>query len=160
MALAVAATFSSLSEAQIAAGALRASGFDAQVFDDNFGTMMWMDQVAIGGFRVIVPEAEQADSAAFLRDVAKAAPRRRQSPREKGVVWRAIALLAGLALMPEVGWLVVGVRRRSSFSRPVGVALIIVVSGVLILAVMVGFRLLELIGLFIDGWLIHPRISG
>ena len=158
MALAVAATFASLSEAQIAAGALRASGFEALVFDDNFGTMMWMDQVAIGGFRVIVPEAEQAESAAFLRAVATTAPRRRPSPREKGVLWRVVALLTGLAL-PAVGWLVVGVRRRATFSNPAGVGLIAMVSVALIIAVASGFWLIGVIGAFMDSWLIHPRIS-
>ena len=135
MALSVAATFASLPEAQIAAGALRASGVDAQVFDDNFGTMMWTDQVAIGGFRVIVPEVERADAVAFLRDVAKSAPRRRPSPRERGVLWRALALLAGLALLPEAGWLVIGLKRRASYPGRAGFAVMFVVSMALFLVV-------------------------
>lgn len=154
MALSVAANFASLSEAHVAAGALRAAGFDAQVFDDHFGTMVWMDQLAIGGFRIVVPVEERADARAFLREVVQQAPRRRPSPREKGYGWRAMALAFGLVFGASGGWAIVGMKRRASYPGRTGVADMLVVSIALILVVAVAAWILGLL----SALLFHPGI--
>ena len=68
MALSLVAAFPTLSEAQIACSALQAAGFDAQVFDDNFGRVMPID--LIGGFRIFAPEDEAPKAKAFLSALA------------------------------------------------------------------------------------------
>ncbi len=155
MALSVAANFASLSEAHVAAGALRAAGFDAQVFDDHFGTMVWMEQLAIGGFRIVVPVEERADARAFLREVVQQAPRRRPSPREKGYGWRALALATGLTLGASVGWAVVGLKRRASYARGIGIGGMAIVALGMALGLAVALWLLG--ALFAE--LLHPGIG-
>ncbi len=56
MALSVIASFTSLTEAQIACGGLRAGGFEADVLDQNFGGLM--PTGLIGKFRLVVPEED------------------------------------------------------------------------------------------------------
>lgn len=68
MGLAVVARIPSLSEAQIAVGALRSGGIDAQLFDGNFGAMESPVIESLGGFRIMAPE-EQVVAA---RDVLRA----------------------------------------------------------------------------------------
>ena len=67
MALALVARLPTLPEAQIAAGALRSAGIDAQVFDANFGGVEAPVIEALGGFRIMAPEHE----AATARDILK-----------------------------------------------------------------------------------------
>ncbi len=67
MALAVVTRIPSLSEAQIAVGALRSGGIDAQLFDGNFGAMESPVIEGLGGFRIMAPE----DQVAAARDVLK-----------------------------------------------------------------------------------------
>ena len=67
MALAVVTHIPSLSEAQIAVGALRSGGIDAQLFDGNFGAMESPVIEGLGGFRIMAPE----DQVAAARDVLK-----------------------------------------------------------------------------------------
>jgi hypothetical protein len=112
MGLRVAAVFASLVEAQVARSALRAVGIDAQVFDDCFGTMMWVEQAALGGFRVAVPLQQVVAAQEYLQSINRAPFRRRPDPRSKGVGWRILALVAGLGLGADFGWLVVALRRR------------------------------------------------
>jgi hypothetical protein len=67
VALAVVTRIPSLSEAQIAVGALRSGGIDAQLFDGNFGAMESPVIEGLGGFRIMAPE----DQVAAARDVLK-----------------------------------------------------------------------------------------
>jgi hypothetical protein len=53
-------------EAQIAAGALRAAGIDAQVFDGAFGQVEAPVIEALGGFRIMAPEAQLASAKELL----------------------------------------------------------------------------------------------
>ncbi len=59
--------FPSLMEAQIACGALRAAGFDAQVFDQALGALI--PTGAVGPFRVVVPEDEHRSAQALLDEI-------------------------------------------------------------------------------------------
>jgi len=70
MGLSVVAAFPSLMEAQIACGALCAAGFDAEVFDQNFGRVIPTD--LIGGFRIMVPEDQDDAAKSFLAALARA----------------------------------------------------------------------------------------
>ncbi len=69
MAVSVVAAFPSLSEAQIACGALRAAGFDAQLFDENFGRVLAIDLV--GGFRVVAPDRERIAAQRLLAELRR-----------------------------------------------------------------------------------------
>lgn len=60
MGLALVTRIPSLVEAQIAAGALRSAGIDAQVFDAAFGAMEAPVIEQLGGFRIMAPEAQIA----------------------------------------------------------------------------------------------------
>ena len=73
MALALVARIPSLVEAQIAAGALRSAGIDAQVFDANFGQVESPVIEALGGFRIMAPD-EQVASAREILQALRASP--------------------------------------------------------------------------------------
>ncbi|HEY3797034.1 MAG TPA: DUF2007 domain-containing protein [Caulobacteraceae bacterium] len=62
MGLAIVTRIPSLSEAQIAAGALRSAGIAAEVFDANFGRMEAPVIESLGGYRIMAPEQEVADA--------------------------------------------------------------------------------------------------
>jgi hypothetical protein len=68
VALAVVTRIPSYMEAQIAVGALRSGGIDAQLFDGNFGQVEAPVIESLGGFRIMAPE----DQIAAARDVLKA----------------------------------------------------------------------------------------
>ena len=68
MALAVVTRIATYVEAQIAVGALRSGGIDAQLFDANFGQVEAPVIEALGGFRIMAPE----DQVAAARDVLRA----------------------------------------------------------------------------------------
>ena len=74
MALALVTRIPSLMEAQIAVGALRSAGIDAQLFDGNFGAMESPVIESLGGFRVMAPEEQVADARDTLKAL-RAAPR-------------------------------------------------------------------------------------
>ena len=159
MGLGVVSRYSTLIEAEVACAALRSAGLQAQVLDRAFGTMVWTDQVAIGGFRVVAPDQELPDAVALLTQAGQDRPRpRRATRREKAVSWRFLALLAGIFVMPEAGFLVLGARDRVGRRSAVGIfglALVALTLGLLIYLVVL---VLTLLGSFFDGWLIHPSI--
>jgi Putative prokaryotic signal transducing protein len=67
--LAVVTRIPSYVEAQIAAGALRSGGIDAQVFDGNFGQVEAPVIEALGGFRIMAPEAQLASAKEILAEL-------------------------------------------------------------------------------------------
>jgi hypothetical protein len=69
MGLAVVTRIPSLVEAQIAAGALRSAGIDAQVFDGAFGQIEAPVIEALGGFRIMAPEEEAATAREILKEL-------------------------------------------------------------------------------------------
>jgi hypothetical protein len=60
--------FPTLTEAQIARGALRAAGFEAEVLDEHVGRVLAVD--LIGGFRLVVPEGEERRARTLLDEIA------------------------------------------------------------------------------------------
>jgi hypothetical protein len=73
VALAVVTRIPSYVEAQIAVGALRSGGIDAQLFDGNFGQVESPVIESLGGFRIMAPEHQVADAREVLR-VLRASP--------------------------------------------------------------------------------------
>ncbi|MBI5940214.1 MAG: hypothetical protein HY859_07290 [Caulobacterales bacterium] len=71
MALAEVKRFSSLQEAQIAAGMLRSIGIDAAVCDEHYGAVMPLEQLALGGFRLTAPEGDVQEARTLLRRDAR-----------------------------------------------------------------------------------------
>ena len=67
MGLALVMRLPTLVEAQIATGALRSAGFNAQVFDANFGGMEAPVIEGLGGYRIMAPENEVAAARETLR---------------------------------------------------------------------------------------------
>jgi hypothetical protein len=74
MGLELVARIPTFAEAQIAAGALRASGIDAEVFDTNFGQVESPVIEQLGGFRIMAPAA-QARAARDILDEIRSRPR-------------------------------------------------------------------------------------
>ena len=73
MALAVVTRIPSYMEAQIAVGALRSGGIDAQLFDGNFGQIEAPVIESLGGFRIMAPE-DQVAAARDILSVLRASP--------------------------------------------------------------------------------------
>jgi hypothetical protein len=117
VALTVVATFMNLPEAQIAASALESGGLHPLVMDQGWGSVVWVEQFALQGFRLAVPASEAADAIAFFRALPG---RRTRAPRPARTVrqlagahwWRPVAAVLGICLLPYFGWLVVGFRPR------------------------------------------------
>lgn len=144
MGMTVVATFMNLPEAQVAASALEFGGLHPLVMDQGWGSVLWIEQAALQGFRLGVPPDEVADAVAFFRALP---PQRKvhMRPRSRIAVaqsnwWRVAAAILGLGLSPVFGWLAVGFRprryRRASFlsGGPLvaAVALVIVVAFIVI----------------------------
>lgn len=72
-------TFYDPEEAVIAAGYLHANGFDVIIADFDMLTQNPTHRVALGGFRIMSPEHESADSKKLL-DSARAAPNKAGPP--------------------------------------------------------------------------------
>jgi hypothetical protein len=66
MALVEIARFVDLTEAQVAASALRASGVPVFMQNEHWGQTEFTMQMAMGGFRLWVPEQEAPDARAFI----------------------------------------------------------------------------------------------
>jgi hypothetical protein len=117
MGMTVVATFMNLTEAQVAAGALESGGLHPLVMDQGWGSVVWIEQAALQGFRLAVPTEEVSDAVAFFRALPKALPQP-APPRRSAVAlvrsnwWRPAAALAGLGLAPVFGWLFVGFRPK------------------------------------------------
>jgi hypothetical protein len=100
MALVEATRFLDLTEAQVAASALRASGIDAEVVDEAIGRNAFTLQLAMGGFRLMVDEADAAAARALVEDCrAEPSALAPLPPREaaaRTLLSLALTLLMGL----------------------------------------------------------------
>ncbi|HEY1753230.1 MAG TPA: hypothetical protein VGG29_18380 [Caulobacteraceae bacterium] len=67
MGLAVITRIPRLVEAQIAVGALRASGIDAELFDGSFGATESPVIEGLGGYRLMAPEDQVAEARETLK---------------------------------------------------------------------------------------------
>lgn len=74
MGLVTASRFATISEAHIAAGALRCHGLTAEVFDTQLGQTDWLIQTALGGFRLVVAEADLEVARRIVGSARAAAP--------------------------------------------------------------------------------------
>src|ERR1700677_2217251 len=115
MGLAIVTRLPTLVEAQIASGALRSAGFNAQVFDANFGGMEAPVIEGLGGYRIMAPENEVAAARETLRAL-KANPGLGEpeeyepwavlAPRSPGFRARGMRVLALVLLgVPLLLWL-------------------------------------------------------
>jgi Putative prokaryotic signal transducing protein len=116
MALAVVTRIRSLPEAQIAAGALRSAGIDAEVFDSIFGGMEAPVIEGLGGYRLMAPETQAVEARKILRmlqaspglgepdEVAPWSASLAESARTRKRGMRALALI--LLGIPAVFWLI------------------------------------------------------
>jgi hypothetical protein len=141
MALAVVAVFVDLQEAQIAAGALRAAGLAAEVFDGQLGAVYWIAQSALGGYRVVVPQAEAADALALLQQIRDTAPPAGEPVRTSSYP-RTVGAAAMLPFNASLGWLFV---RRRPFGRDAWTGTALVTAGLIAasLALYMAWRLLD-----------------
>jgi hypothetical protein len=165
MGMTVVATFMNLPEAQIAAGALASGGLHPLVMDQGWGSVVWIEQAALQGFRLAVPSEEAADAVAFFRALP---PLRKPLARPRSPIaiarsnwWRVVAAILGLGLAPVFGWLAVGLRPKQ-YRRRGSVAfggMLAVVAIVLIIATL--FIVLEFLADVPRAvWIVSPLVVG
>ena len=111
MALVEVGRFIDLSEVQTAASALRASGMQVFVQNENWGQIETHLQLAMGGFRLWTLE-EDAEAARLFIKTCRATPS--EITPSGGEVQAAAALALSLFLTPAAGWLMTLFRRRAS----------------------------------------------
>lgn len=115
MTLAVLARFHTQSEAQVAASALRSAGLSAVVFDEHYGGMVWVEQSALGGYRLMLPATEMLDALAILKEAIEPPVDEDGIVRSHGSRLTTLGVLAGyLVAGPSAGWLIIGLSRRRS----------------------------------------------
>ena len=156
MGLGVIARFSTLSEAQVACGALRSAGFHAEVFDQSFGTMVWTDQVAIGGFRVVAPEGELADAVAYLRQAQADAPEPKAVTTRGATPWGVAVALSAVTIGVDFSWLLLGFRDRLKRGPLAIVEVVFITAAALVMLVFAGAIIALLID-FISRLVVHPQ---
>ncbi len=110
MALIEVARFIDASEAQVAAGALRASGIPVFLQNEHWGQTEPYMQLAMGGFCIWAPEADAEAARAFIAD-CRSLPS--ETPPRGGPVQSALALALAFFLGPVIGWVVAGRRSRA-----------------------------------------------
>ncbi|HEY8573711.1 putative signal transducing protein [Phenylobacterium sp.] len=108
MALVEVARFLDLTEAQAAASALRAYGVPVFLQNENWGQTEAYLQLAMGGFRLWVPE-EEAEAATALIGEARGEPLETR-PHEVAVFTLGAVVLA--AATGFLGWLILPFRKR------------------------------------------------
>ena len=111
MALQEVGRFLDLSEAQTAAAALRASGMDVFVQNENWGQTEAYLQLAMGGFRLWTDEADANAARAFIR-ACRAEPS--EITPQGGELQTLGAVALAVLLAPVLGWFVAPFRRRRS----------------------------------------------
>jgi hypothetical protein len=121
MALVEVARFHTLSEGHVAVSVLRSAGIMASVSDVHYGSVFWIEQRALGGYRLSVPAEDVADTLAILR-----APPLPETPEDEDAVAPLPAgqrLLSGallLTLGPAAGWLATKRTRGASLAEVAG----------------------------------------
>ena len=115
MALVEIARFVDLTEAQVAASALRASGMEVMLQNEFHGQANFLVVPALGGFRLWVPEDDAADAKAFI--AACRADIRPRAP-EGSSLKTALAVGIALTLGPAFAILLMGIRKSAGPSTP------------------------------------------
>jgi hypothetical protein len=131
MALAEGRRFPLLPQALIARGALEAAGLHPFLFDEFRSSVLWTEQFAIGGVRIMVPEHELEPARALLLDIDdQAAETAAPTPaaNQPGL------LLVLFILSVVVGWPIAGFRQHDRFHQLTAFAVSAVVILVLLLS--------------------------
>ena len=95
MSLVQIACFADLTEAHVAASALRAADIYVAIFDE-LGQTYYLLQNALGGFRLMVPDADADEARAYI-DTLRTAPR--EPLTRKPSAKNALALVLGLLIL-------------------------------------------------------------
>ncbi|MCF8505182.1 MAG: DUF2007 domain-containing protein [Caulobacter sp.] len=114
MALVEVQRFASLPEAHIAAGMLRSAGIDATVCDTHYGAVFWMEQLALGGFRLTAPEGDVQDARAMLRHNARTPEPDDEPPMETPPARMALAAVLFLVGGAAASYLALARKRSGS----------------------------------------------
>jgi hypothetical protein len=121
MALVEAARFHTLSEAHIAASVLRSAGIVASIADAHYGSVFWIEQRALGGYRLSVAEEDLADTIDILQSPPPVEPLDESLPEPLPTENRIAAGALALTLGPAAGWLATRRSLGTSLSeRPSG----------------------------------------
>ena len=123
MALVEVARFSSLQEAVIARSALEAMGFHPQVFDEYRANLIWTEQTALGGIRLVGPDFEASEARAFL-----GRPRRRMKSYPAIAQPPHLAALGYLAACALFGWPLAGFKRPDVFHKVTALVIIVMIA--------------------------------
>jgi hypothetical protein len=130
--------FADLQQALVARSALEARGLHPFVFDSTTGSVLWIDQFALGGIRLMAPEDEVAVARELLADPA-AGPQPWGPPTLEGGTPAGIIAAFGAATF--VGWPLAGFKRPGRFHR--AAALLLTLGAVALLAAPLLARLLQ-----------------
>lgn len=125
MALAEVARFWDLTEAQIARSALEAAGIDIVIFDDNWASVVWTEQAALRGIRLMAQDTDVAEAKALLQAIRPAPPPAEAAEHRDGL-GRAGGAAWTLALAAVFGWPLAGLRRTTLFHRVAAILLMLV----------------------------------
>jgi len=66
MALVQVARYHTLSEAHVAASVLQSAGIAASIADAHYGSVFWLEQSALGGYRLSVASEDLRDAVEIL----------------------------------------------------------------------------------------------
>jgi len=98
----------------VARAALESAGLRPILFDEFRAAMVWTQQLAIGGIRLMVHEKELEPASTLLTDIDKESTSGTAASRPFSKPWLFL-LLAFLSMV--VGWPIAGLRMRDSFHR-------------------------------------------
>lgn len=133
MALVEIARFDDLQEAQIAAGALRGAGLTPLLQNEQWGSVAFFMQRAMGGFRIWTPEEEAADARALIDACRQSDPAALDWTRHPQALSAAPASLFWALVDPQAGgWAWARLRRGFSLS-----AVIVILMSLMMLAIAV-----------------------
>lgn len=117
--------YPTLPQALVARSALEASGLRVFVFDEFRASMMWTQQFALGGVRLMVLASDVDAARELLADVGEAEPKAAEP-----LPARITLFLSLLALSFVVGWPIAGFKRNDLFHRVTALALTFLFAGI------------------------------
>lgn len=114
MALVQVARYHTLSEAHVAASVLQSAGIAASIADAHYGSVFWMEQSALGGYRLSVASEDLSDAVDILHSPPPPDPldEALDDPLPTGQRVAAGALMVTLG--PAAAWLATKRWKRSS----------------------------------------------
>lgn len=127
MALVEAARFHTLSEAEVAASLLRSAGIETSIADAHYGSVFWMTQSALGGYRLSIAEQDLRDAVELLRTPAPSQDEGddEEDPPTPPMSGGQRVAAAALGLVdPTFGWLATSRGVGASFGERTSAALL------------------------------------